>query len=175
MIISQFTGEDPKIDPLLSSMDIGEITTHLPSLSAINDQLSLIIQAQVKKQLKVILANIAINLNIPLEDLNSQYLSNIEFNDLNSPILLKKKRKNLESNIRCKAKTSKNKRCTRKKKTNSFCGSHEHARPYGQLFDSDHSNSNSNSNSDSNSDVEDDSDSLFTKKKPTIIIKTKPS
>ena len=58
----------------------------------------------------------------------------IDFNEISSTISLSKKtRRKIESHERCCAKTSKGDRCTRKRKTTRYCGSHLHSRPYGEI------------------------------------------
>jgi hypothetical protein len=120
-------------------MDVSEITVYLQSIGSVNEQLLKIIKDQCRKHLEAILCNIAENTDISLSELRQKYLSDIEFGDFMNSSVLTKSKKKIETSLRCCAKTSKGDRCTRKKKIDRFCGSHEHSRPYGEISNDDDS------------------------------------
>lgn len=118
-------------------MDIGEITAFLPSVSAINEQILQLAKDQCRKHLETILQDIAETTNLPLASLREKYLSELDFGDFSNLSVAPKFRKKVDSKSRCCACTSKGARCTRKRKSEKFCGSHEHSRPYGVIANED--------------------------------------
>lgn len=113
-------------------MDIGEISIFLPSVSQINDELTGVIKTHCTKAIEEILSDIAETYRIPIDELNEKYLKVLDFGEIS---VLGRGKKSIDTKTRCCAKTSKG-RCTRKRKTGLFCGSHEHSRPYGEIDDS---------------------------------------
>ena len=117
-------------------MDIGEIPVHLPTLSAINDQLINLMKDQYLKHLDMVLQDISETRGIPKDQLTEKYMTDTEFGNFGSvSVAPKKSRRKLDPKIRCCARTSNRTRCSRKRKTERFCGSHEHSRPYGEVED----------------------------------------
>ena len=113
-------------------MDIGEIEARLPSITDINDQLVDFVKDYVCKKTSSILVRIAQNENLPRDKLIS-YIHEIDFDDISHSIVTKKPRKVIDTKDRCFAKTSKGDQCTRKKRHEHFCGSHQNSRPYGEF------------------------------------------
>lgn len=111
-------------------MDVGEIATFLPSIVTINQQVQGVIQSQCKKHLERILHDIAETQGISFAELNEKYLENLDTSDAVPHTRIKTP---INAEQRCCAKTCRG-RCTRKRKGGSkFCGSHTHARPYGEI------------------------------------------
>ena len=118
-------------------MDVGEITVYLQSVVSLNEKLINIIKDQCRKNLEIILIDIAETTGCSLSELRGKYLSNIDLVEFANSYELAKSKKTIDSKIRCCAKTCKGDRCTRKLKKDKFCGSHEHSRPYGEIVNSD--------------------------------------
>jgi hypothetical protein len=119
-------------------MDIGELELRVPTVSEINEQMVEFTKEYVRQKVAEILTEVASDENLPRDKL-MMYIRKINFDDVSSTInAVKRPRKKVESKDRCRAKTSKAVRCTRKKKDIlMFCGSHETSRPYGEIGDSD--------------------------------------
>lgn len=116
-------------------MDIGEIEARLPTVSDINEQLVECIKDYTKKKVCDILIHISSEQNLP-RDVLMNYVHTLDFDDITSTISSTKRiRKHVESNERCRAKTSKGEQCTRKRKEKEghYCGSHINSRPYGEV------------------------------------------
>ncbi len=120
-------------------MDVGEIAVYLQSIGSVNEQLVKIIKDQCRKHLEIILADVSETTGVSLSELREKYLCDIEIGEFSSASVLTKSRKKINTAIRCCARTSKGGRCTRKRKTERFCGSHEHSRPYGEITNDDES------------------------------------
>lgn len=119
-------------------MDIGELELRIPTVSEINEQIVEFTKEYVKKKVSEVLTEISADENLPRDKL-MMYVRKIKFEDISSTInAAKRPRKKVESKERCRAKTSKGDRCTRKRKELLvFCGSHESSRPYGEVAESD--------------------------------------
>lgn len=115
-------------------MDIGELELRVPTVTEINEQLVEFVKEYVRKKASETLTQIASDENLPRDRLMT-YIRKINFDDITSTIVaIKKPRKTVESKERCRARTSKGDRCTRKRKDMLlFCGSHETSLPYGQV------------------------------------------
>ena len=111
-------------------MDIGEIEVRIPSVSDINDQITEFVKDYVCKKTSSVLIKVSQEHNLPRDKLMS-YIHQIEFDDISTTLSAKRPRKKVETKDRCLAKTSKGGQCTRKRKTDYYCGSHENSRPYG--------------------------------------------
>jgi hypothetical protein len=113
-------------------MDIGEIELRLPTVTDINDQLVEFVKDYVMKKTSNVLVKISQQENLPRDRL-MQYVHNIDFEDISTSVNTKRPRKKVDVKDRCLAKTSKGCQCTRKRKNDLYCGSHENSRPYGEV------------------------------------------
>jgi hypothetical protein len=117
-------------------MDIGELDIRIPTVSEINGQIVDFVKEYVKQKVSEVLSAVASDENLPRDKLMA-YVRDIQFDDILSTLnSVKKPRKRVESRERCRAKTCKGDRCTRKRKDDmEYCGSHESSRPYGVVED----------------------------------------
>lgn len=114
-------------------MDIAEIDIKIPSLTLLNEQIIELIKEQVTTAVSRVLDQIAELERLPRDGLN-HYVDNLDFSNIDKSLSQSRKlRREVESSQRCRAKTSRGVRCTRKKKDEMYCGSHIHTRPYGEL------------------------------------------
>jgi hypothetical protein len=114
-------------------MEIGELELRIPTVSEINEQMVEFTKEYVRQKVSEVVTEISSDENLPRDKL-MMYVRKINFDDISSTIFSKKPRKKIESEDRCRAKTSKGDRCTRKRKNPIlFCGSHETSRPYGEI------------------------------------------
>ena len=121
---------------LLIRMEVGNVPASLPSLTKINKELNALIEANVKLQLRQVLADIADKHRLSKNDLFRDYITDItvEKLDTSNNTVKKRIRRNVPSHERCTALTSNMEQCSRKRKgTNLFCGSHLNSRNYGVI------------------------------------------
>jgi len=105
-------------------MDVGQISVFLPSVSFINEQITKMADVLLLERLEQILIDIAESEQIPQDKLLVKYLHTAG-ND--------KSKKGLLQSMRCQAKISDGGQCTRKRKTERFCGGHENSRHFGEM------------------------------------------
>ena len=116
-------------------MDVGELELRLPTVSEINEQMVEFIKDYVLRKSVDLLTRVSVDEHLPCDKLMA-YLQDMDFDDIASTISSSRKpRKQISSEDRCCAKTSKGERCTRKRKTDRYCGSHCNSRPYGEIGD----------------------------------------
>lgn len=101
--------------------EIGETAIQLPLLSEINNELNALVNSTVHMKLEEILIKISECEQIPRERLLNKYLPEVETS--------KTPRKQLDTDIRCNARTAAGARCSRKQKNGKFCGSHVNTPP----------------------------------------------
>ena len=115
-------------------MDVSEIPCYLPTVSAINEKLTDIVRSMYRRNLETLLLDLSERTHMGLDTLRELYLNDLEKCDFTSVMVLPKAaRKRVSVTQRCCAKTSKGECCTRKRKNDKYCGSHENARPYGEF------------------------------------------
>ena len=117
-------------------MEVGNVPASLPSLTKINKELKALIEANVKHQLRQVLADIADKYRLSKNDLFRDYISDVTIVKLDTTDNNTKKRikRKVPSHERCSALTSNLEQCSRKRKgINLFCGSHLNSRNYGVI------------------------------------------
>lgn len=110
-----------------NSIDVGETVVSLPSITKINEELTLVLKDWVKRYVTVVLDSISADHQISRDLLQRTYLTDemIERYCGTPEVKNKKNRKKLESDDQCWAMTANRTRCSRKhKEGDRFCGSH---------------------------------------------------
>jgi hypothetical protein len=113
-------------------MDIGELELRLPTVSEMNEQMLDFIKEYVLRKAVELVNIISADENLPRDKL-MEYIQQIDLEDITTISVERKPRRQIGSEDRCCAKTSKGERCTRKRKSGSYCGSHCNSRPYGVI------------------------------------------
>lgn len=122
-------------------MDIGEHSISLPTLTEINDQVDGLIRRTTRMHLEALILRISDGEKIPIKHLMDKYLPetgdvtpSLEVPSNSVSSATKQQRKLPADDDRCMANISNGTRCTRKKKTERFCGSHSTSRKYGEVY-----------------------------------------
>jgi ribosomal protein L15 len=109
-------------------MNLGQAQVRLPTLADINDRLKESMLEAETRAISKLLEKIAEGEGLSLNDLKKKYLRS----SAEDPT---KKRKVIDSSTRCLAKISGSGRCSRKRKTEYYCGGHIDKRPHGEYMD----------------------------------------
>jgi hypothetical protein len=112
-------------------MDFEQTQVKIPTLSEFNEKIKSLLNSKIRFALLHLIEKISEGENISHDYLISKYGNIIQ--EITLEPITRKKTRILSSDIRCLAKISGNRRCSRKRKNELYCGGHIERRPHGEF------------------------------------------
>ena len=115
-------------------MDISQVEVRIPSIVDLNQNISDCIKTEVRKQMETLLHRIAQGEDLSFDTLKEKYMKTTSSSSTHACTPTTSIKKQIQDEEQCRARVSTGNRCSRRcKNSDSYCGGHINARPYGEI------------------------------------------